>query len=345
MEPSRTGGPRTRRRSAVETRFRGARRPCMLARPMRAAASSGLLCLAILAGSPAASAQGISARFGNMVATYREDFSPRIEIEDRVGVVDRVLFEARAEGAENWHQAEARPTGRGSWWQGTFTSTSVWGARGEPRFLQVRAKILGRRGGVLLAPGMIEPLRVEVLTKPEVEARERVLRSYAEGGEEDLFTLTGYVGTEGRAGSGARARLVIGAGGSLSELLELAFYVSVGPAFERPSVVTGGGPLVLGFEAALRVFTRSPARNDLTLFVEPLGQVDLRLPGVDPGAGLRGGLSYQLGGSLAVELSAGGAVVFFRAIEPNDPGVEVGFTGGLRLVLRFGGPRPPKEST
>lgn len=315
----------------------------MLARPMRSAAMSGLLCLVFLAGVPAASAQGISARFGNMVATYREDFSPRIEIEDRVGVVGRVLLEVRAEGQARWRRVEAEPTGKGSWWEGTFTSTTVWTTPKEPRFLQVRAQILGRRGGVLLAPGAQEPLLVEVLTKPEVEARERVFKRHAPDAEEDLFSLTGYVGAEGRAGSGARARLVIGAGGSLTELLELAFYVSVGPAFARPDVVPGGGPLVLGFEGTLRAFTRSPAKNVLTLFVEPVVQVDLRLPGVDPGAGLRGGLSYQLGGSLAAELSAGGAVVFFRAVEPNDPGVEVGFTGGLRLALRFGGPKLVEE--
>jgi hypothetical protein len=291
-------------------------------------------------------AQGISARFGNLVATYREDFVARIEVIDEVGVVDRVVLEARAEGQPGWARAEAARTGRGAWWIGTFTSTSVYppGQR-EPELLELRAKILGARGGILLELGGIEPLFVEVLTKPEVEARERVFRIHSKEPDDDgdeLSWLTGYVGVDGRAGSSARARVVIGAGGSITETLELILCFSVGPTFSRPQVLQAGGPLVLGAETALRVFTRSPARHALTLFLEPVLLVDIRFPGVDPGAGLRGGLSYQFGGELSFEASLGGAAFLFRAIEPMDPGVEVGFSGGVRLQLRFGGPRVPE---
>ncbi len=298
---------------------------------MRARATALLL---VLAAAPPAQAQGISARFGNLVATLGEDFSARIEVADPIGVVDRVLLEARPRGEARWRRAEAVRTGSGDWWLGTFTSTAIWSAAEAPELLELRAKVFGQRGGVLLDVGAADPLEVPVLTKPEVEERERVFRAYARGPEQEeegLFWLTGYVGTEGRVNSSARARLVIGAGGSLTDLVELIFFVSIGPAFSPPAELESGGPIVLGPEAAVRIFTRPPSQYDLALFIEPNLQVDLRFPGVDPGVGLRGGLSYRAGTDIAVEISLGGAALW---IAP-----DVGFAGTLRLALRFGGPR------
>jgi hypothetical protein len=287
------------------------------------------------------SAQGISARFENLVSTLGEDFSPRIEIRDPIRVVDRVILEVRPRGQSEWRRTEATHTGVGDWWQGTFTSTSLWTSREEPELLELRAKVLGKRGGVLLDLGGTEPLEVQVLTKPEVEARERVFRTYSPGREEEddgLSWFTGYVGTEGRANSGARARFLIGAGGAITDLIEAILYVSVGPAFSRPPELAIGGPIVLGLEASARIFTRPPAQYDLSLFAEPNLQVDLRFPGVDPGIGLRGGLSYRATGEVALELSLGGAAIWLRAIQA-DADSELGFSGTLRLALRFGGPK------
>ena len=307
---------------------------------MRLWAVASLLFLAGAAPAQAAP-QGLSARFGNLVATLGEDFSPRLEITDPLGVVDRVLLEARPRGEARWRRTDATRAESGDWWQGTFTSTSIYATHGaEPEALELRAKVFGKRGGLLLDLGGLEPLDVPVLTKPEVEQRERAFRIYSPGDDEEdgLFWLTGYIGSEGRANSGARARLVIGAGGALTDLIELILYVSIGPAFDRPQALDGGGPIVLGVEAATRIFTRPPSQYDLSLFVEPNLQVDLRFPGVDPGIGLRGGVSYRAGTDIAVELALGGALLWLRAIEPNIDS-EIGFAGTLRLALRFGGPR------
>lgn len=294
------------------------------------------LALFFLASAPSAPGQGISARFGNLVATLGEDFSPRLEIADPLGVVDRVILETRPRGDPSWRHTEATPTGEGRWWQGTFTSTTIWIAHRDPEILELRATVLGKRGGLLLELGDLE---VQVLTKPEVEALERVFRTYAPGAEEDeLVWLTGYVGTEGRANSSARARLVIGAGGAINDLVEAVLYISLGPAFDRPEGLAVGGPIVLGIETAPRIFTRPPSEYDLALFIEPNLQVDLRFPGVDPGIGLRGGLTYRASADIAIELALGGAALWLRAIQ-DDSDSELGFAGALRIALRFGGPK------
>lgn len=292
-----------------------------------------------LSWSGLAQAQGVSARFGNLTAIYRADFEARVEVDDPVGAVAavEVLMRPQREIGEEepWLTAKAQLEKPG-WWLGTFTSTTVWKGA-EPRYLEVKARILGRRGGILIELGVLEPLLVEVITKPEAVARARLFSRYNEPEEEAAFTLIGYVGLEGRAGSSARGRLYIGAGGALSARTELLAFVSVGPAFSKPALLQSSGPLTLGFDLAFRLYTRAPQNHSWTLFLEPFGTADLRLPGVDVGAGLRVGAGLMVGDEVALEASLGGAGLAFRVADPDGNPVEGGFSGGLRLAIRLGG--------
>lgn len=295
----------------------------------------------IAATGSTANAQGISARFGDMVATIGQDVVARVEVDDPLRVTKRVFVEIRGPKDTKWKRMPAER--QGGWWIATFTSTTVWNAGGirvdQPEQLEARAILYGARGGVLLVIGEIDPLTVDVLSPAETEARDRAFQAFA-GTEEapSEFALTGYVGTEGRAGSGARARAFIGVGGALATNFELLFYVGVGPAFSRPEVVADGGPIVLGFDAALRWFARSPYRHVWSAFFEPLVTLDARLPGVDPGAGARAGVLFPMSDEIAVEVSLGGAVMWFDLD-------DIGASGMLRAAVRFGGASDDEDET
>lgn len=295
----------------------------------------------VLVTPQVASADGISARFGDLVATVGEDVVARVEVVDGRRITQRVAIELRRAGETTWRRLEAEQQPDAKWWVGTFTSTTVWREGGirapQPEYVELRAFLFGARGGVLLVIGEIEPLRVETMTAPETEARERALSRYSVDTSDDQLTLTGYVGTEGRAGSSARARAFIGVGGSIAQSLELLVYVGIGPSFARPTILEGGGPLVLAFDLALRFFARPPQDYTWSPFVEPFATVDLRLPGVDPGGGARAGILYRLSSEIAAELSIGGAVMVFNASDPDGREPEVGASGMLRLAIRFGG--------
>lgn len=306
---------------------------------MRSVVRCALVVLALSVPN-AALAAGISARFGDVVATIGRDVVVRVDVQDDKRITKRVRVELRRDGDSDWTRVEATPPSGGQrWWIATFTSTTVWNEGGirasQPEHVQLRAFLYGARGGVLLVIGDIDPLTLDVLSPPETEARERALAVYDRPADDDLLTLTGYVGTEGRAGSSARARLFIGVGGSITTNVELLVYVGVGPAFAEPTVFEGGGPLVLGFDAALRFFARAPHLYRWSPFVEPFATVDVRLPGVDPGGGARVGVLYRLSTEIAAELSLGGAVMAFNA--GGEPDVELGASGMLRLAIRFGG--------
>ncbi len=303
-----------------------------------------LVCCAVttfaLFAPEAALAAGISARFGDTVATIGEDVVARVDVRDDNRITKRVRVELRRAGDSAWTRVDAvPPSGMSRWWVATFTSTTVWNDGGirvaQPEQIEMRAFLYGARGGVLLVIGDIEPLTLDVLSPPEAEARDRALAVYDRGGDDDLLTLTGYVGTEGRAGSSARARLFIGVGGTVTTNVELLVYVGVGPAFAVPTILDGGGPLVLGFDAALRFFARAPHLYTWSPFIEPFATVDVRLPGVDPGGGARAGVLYRVSSEIAAELSIGGALMAFNAASDRD--VELGGAGMLRLAVRFGG--------
>jgi hypothetical protein len=293
-----------------------------------------------------ADAAGISARFGDVVATVGKDIVARVDIRDDKRITKRVRVELRRVGESEWTRVDATPpSGMARWWVATFTSTTVWNEGGirvaQPDQVELRAFLYGARGGVLLVIGDIEPLTLDVLAPSEAEARERALAVYDRDVEDEQFSLTGYVGTEGRAGSSARARLFIGAGGNVAPNVELLVYVGVGPAFSTPTIFADGGPLVLGFDLAMRLFARSPHAYRWSPFIEPFATVDVRLPGVDPGGGARAGVLYQVSAEIAAELSVGGAVMAFNVA--GGPEAELGASGMLRLAVRFGGEQETDE--
>lgn len=289
---------------------------------------------------------GISARFVPFSATVGEEVQVELEVEDPTETIQNATIELLRDEREGWIQRTAtqRPgPGPTQIWSGTYTSTSVWATGGlgvrQPERLLVRAKLFGRRGGLILSLGELDPLEVDVLTPAEAQARSRVFAATAP--EEDPLRLVGYAGAEGRAGTSARARLLIGVGGNLTPHLELLFYVLVGPRGAPPGRLDEGGPLTLGFEGSLRAFTRPPGYGDWSLFLEPFLGADLRLPGFDPGLGLRAGLEWPLGRLVELEVALGGGLYRF-AVTGDDP--FFGFSGGLRVGLRFGGERPEVEA-
>lgn len=262
------------------------------------------------------------------------------EVPCLLDAVDRVVVDLRAPGQTRPHPSAAVREPGGAWWVATFTSTVVpTRLRPDaPIHLALSARVLGPRGGLILAIGEDEPLLVEVLSAPEARAQDRALGVRAQGGAaRDELELIGYVGADARAGTSARARGLIGAGARLGPRMELGVLVSVGPAFARPTFTTGGGPLVLGFELALRALTTDPALSLFSGFAEPFVGIDLRFPGVDPGAGLRAGLIWTFSADVALEASLGGAIVLFGAAGEEGEEPRPGASGGLRVAARFGG--------
>jgi hypothetical protein len=293
--------------------------------------------LLLFMGGPAA-AQGVSARFANDAATVGRDVEVHLEVDDAAGVVARVQLELRRPDQATWTAtaAAARPDGG---WVATFPAQEVWGAGPVPGHLELRALLYGRRGGLLMVLGELDPFEMDALPPALAEARRRALTRPEAAAQEDVgaerFPLAGYVGLEGRLGSSARARAFIGAGGGISARVELLGRVVVGPAFAEPDDLAGGGPLALGFEAGARVYAR-PLGEVWNLFGEPTAAVDLRLPGVDLGAGLRAGAQWWISPEVAAELTLGGAAMLFGASPAEGEARHGGFSGGLRLGVRFG---------
>lgn len=282
--------------------------------------------------------QGVSARFGSTVATFGEDFEVRVEVGDSIGAIDRIEVDVRTPDSLDWITRNADRTERAGWWSATFTSTTVWkNKRTQPDTVELRARLLGRRGGVILMLGEIEPLEVRVLTAPEVAMLQRKLRLYdVESGDESDTQLSGYVGFEGSLGSGSAGRLFIGLSGPVGARGELGGFVSVGPKLLAPDFLTDGGPIVLGFELAGRLYTQAIGRHGYAPYAELFARSDARFPGLDAGAGLRVGASVRLTADVDFDVSLGGAAIGY---ELTGDSKEFGFAGMVRAAVRFGGPR------
>lgn len=272
---------------------------------------------------------GLSARLVPVRAVEGEPVPVVVEVTDAAGVVGGVRVEVRT-SSDTWVAAEAERDEAPGRWRAELAAGLVPRAGRE---LALRASILGARGGLLLDLGFDEPMTVTVASAEAARTQDRVLRqaSTRQGGP--LDRLVAYVGLEGRAGSGARARVVVAVGIALSSTQELTLGVAVGPAFARPAAVAEGGPLVLGVESAWRVFTDEPRFATWAPFFELGVSADARLPGFDPGLAARVGFSVDLGLDTRLDLAVGGGPVLFAA----DTAAELGFVGGGRLTLRFGG--------
>lgn len=307
--------------------------------------AASILLLAVTSASPAALAQGVSARFGNDVATVGRDVAVSLEVEDPSEVVARVTVELRRPDEATWTATSAHAQADGRW-QATFLADAVWRTGPAPAVLELRALMYGRRGGLVLVLGELSPFEMDALPPALAAARTRALSRAAGPSPEvlgsDNFSLAGYVGVEARLGSSARARAFIAAGGTVTERIEILGHVVVGPAFAEPADLAGGGPLALGFELGGRGYVR-PVGEAWNLFAEPFVSVELRLPGVDPGAGLRVGGLYWLSPEVAAEATLGGAGVAFSASPGDGEATHFGFTGGLRVGVRFG-PERRQES-
>ncbi len=251
-------------------------------------------------------------------------------------LIGAVIVDAKAEGAADWSSRRAEAIDMNGMYEATFTSTIVPNSPGR---MEIRARIVGTREGTLLELGDDEPLLVEVLSAPEAKKQAELFAPLKKASDESDLGLIGWVGTEARAGSSARIRASIGLGLRVGKYSEALAHVTVGPAFSRPALLEGGGPMVLGIEGGFRVFTKDVRLELWSPFIEVAAGADLRLPGVDPTLGLRGGLTLNASADVAVDVSIGGMFIVYRALDPEDRSAVGGASGGLRLEARFGGGR------
>ncbi|MFO0725683.1 MAG: hypothetical protein U1E65_18000 [Myxococcota bacterium] len=285
------------------------------------------LLLALTAGAGPARAAGISARFRPILAREATPIEVEIEVEEQAAVAATAEVEARV-GDGDWIKAAAAPTDI----EGVFhASVTLSPPPSAGTRVELRARVLGARGGVLLELGYDEPLEVEILSDARWAEAERILTHKVEG--EAKLDLIAYLGVEGRLGTSARLRGVVSIGARLSPRQELVLGVAVGPAFSRPPLLEKGGPLVLGAEAAYRVYTVVPTLAGAAPFLDLALSSDFRLPGFDPGIGARIGVSLNLSLDARLDLSLGGAALLYSA---DTSARSVGFAGGLRTSLRFG---------
>lgn len=288
-----------------------------------------------------AQAQGVSARFSNQAATQGLPLRVDVEVEDPSGVVTRVMVEIRLENQATWTSTLAQPHEAGRW-SAQFSATQLWPeGRAPAEVLELRALLYAKRGGLVMVLGEIEPFQMDALPPALAAARQQALgraqvRTNPDEATGSTGSLAGYVGTEGRLGSSARARVFIAAGGPLSDTLELRGMVLVGPTFSEPRGRTGGGPVMLGFELGLRAYARPLGAAAWNLFAQPVVGLDVRLPGLDVLGGLRAGALYWIDKELAVEASLGGGLSLFGAISPEGETSAFGFTAGLQVGVRFG---------
>ncbi len=285
-----------------------------------------------------AQAQGVSARFSNQVATQGRPLRVDLEVDDPSGVVTKVQVEFRFADQATWTSTLAIE-GAPSHWSAQFSSAELWPIdRAYAEIIELRALLYAKRGGLVLVLGEIEPFRMDALPPVLAAARQRALGRSQLGTEAAGATgsLAGYVGTEGRLASSARARVFIAAGGPLSPTLELRGMVLVGPTFSEPTTRSGGGPVTLGFEFGLRAYAQPLGAATWNLFAQPVVGLDVRLPGLDVLGGLRAGALYWVSDELAVEASLGGGLNLFGAVPPEGEETALGFTAGLQLGVRFG---------
>lgn len=285
-----------------------------------------------------AQAQGVSARFSNQVAIQGQDVEVEVLLEDPAQVVTRIQVELRRPTDATWTATTAAATASRERWVSTFPASIVW-ASPPADTLEVRALLYGRRGGLILVVGELEPFEMDALPPALAEARRRALtrpHSDAPATGADTVPIAGYVGVGARMGSTARARVFIGAGGPLGDTLELRGLILVGPSFSEPQERAGGGPFVLGVELDLRAYVCALSASTWNLFAQPFLGVDLRLPGVDLVGGLRAGGLYWISQEVALEASLGGGPVVFGLSAPAGERTALGFSGGLQLGVRFG---------
>ncbi len=289
--------------------------------------------LSVLVALVAIASPGLSARLVPLRAVEGEPMPVIVEVDDRARAVGAVRIETRtATGA--WVAVDAEQDDVEGRWRAVVPALLVPPAGGE---VAIRATILGARGGLLLDLGFDEPMTARVSSASSAAVEDRVLRAASTRDGSPLDRLVAYVGAEGRVGSGARARIVLAVGVALTAQQELTAGVSLGPAFSRPVELSEGGPIVLGVEVGWRVFTQEPRFLSFAPFFEVGAAADLRLPGFDPGLAARVGASVDLGLETRLDLALGGGPVLRAATED----ASVGFAGGGRMTLRFGGGGAP----
>jgi hypothetical protein len=293
---------------------------------------TSLWLLLVLASGPAQARPGISARFAPMQAVESEALSVRIEVSDPLNVIQRVqvFVSVLGQAEESSYSAHSTPkSGPSQIWSATVPANRLPAALST---IYLRAHLMTKRGGLILTLGAPERFDLQVLSAARARKEKAVFKRLGNELQGD-FPFVGGLGLELKAGSSARARALVSGSAKSGQRWEMGLKVSVGPNFLEPSVLNQSGPLVIGFEFSGR--RRIPSRPLLgvDVFAEIYANLDLRLPGIDPHAGIRFGLSHAFAGEARVDLAFGGGPTWFDAA--NDQNFW-GFSGGLQSILWFG---------
>lgn len=277
---------------------------------------AAVTCGCLLALPPtAARAQALSAQFQDTWATRGQDVRVSVDVDDPIGVAHRVVFELLVDGVQTTTATTTRP------FVATFAAEDVWPR--DPQTLEVRAEVLGRRGGLLLQLGYPFALTLEILEPAESLKRTSDLERAA--GSDTSVVAVG-LGLEGRVGSPARIRVRTSFVGWTPSFVRPAVAFSVGPAFAEPPGFEDGGPIALGTDAGVRWLAPR------VWFVDTLLTADFRFPGVDLGGSVYLGAKGPWGDIEWMVAAGGGALA--AGIEDR---AEAAFFGSARIGVLFGG--------
>lgn len=291
-----------------------------------------LLPLAVLCLAPSAlaGAPGPSAQLLTPTPETQRDLEVTVRLEDPREIVTAVSVELRRVGAEAWTRYAAERRGL------DFVARIPAAHLPPPgEHLELRAELFGKRGGLLFELGFDEPVRARVRSAPEAREEDRAFgaRVASSPSPTERTGVSALVAIDTRLNSRARLRAALGVSFTLSPRLELGLFLSVGPSLAAPPSVASGGPVVVGSEVGLRAWARR-ASEGLGVYLEPFVGGDLRLPGFDPGGGLRAGLLVPLEPSLALDLALGGSASVLNLVGV-DESPELGFGAQLRIGVRF----------
>jgi hypothetical protein len=277
------------------------------------------LALGVVGTQSSAWAQEVAASFPPAWATRGEDLQLSIRVDDPLRVVRSVRYFVTLDGSEVRTATASIDTE----FRTILPAEELW--RTSPETLTLRAELLGRRGGLISTLGEPVPLRIDILTPLASDRRRAALKAPTRRGSSPVSASVGLVG---QLGVSARARAALRIGWTLGRW-EPGLIASVGPNSQRED-----GDLTFGGELEFRRYVPLGPEPPWTPYAAVRAGLDGRFPGLDPLGGTAVGVQFPLG-DVALELQADGTVLYVDRGHEGD----AAFSGGLRVWLRFTGPR------
>jgi len=277
---------------------------------------------------------GIAAFFGPTQAVEGKDFEIRLDVTDKLKLVQSVIVFIQIPEETEPRKYLARPTGKESHpphqtWLATVPAQDLPSA---PATIKFSAQLLTKRGGLVLTLGEPEAFETPIMS-PSRARQENVAFQRLNRELRGEFPFVGGIGIDGKAATAARVRAVLSGSGKFIGRWDLSIKVLVGPTFLVPAKLKTNAPLVLGFEMSGRRPVASRFRLGFDIFSEIYSSIDLGLPGLDAHAGIRFGTSFALAGSARLDIALGGGGAWYRINEAEE---IWGFSGGLQSIFWFG---------